>query len=280
MRRIGKVWLLLVLAFAVWEPVGVISAAGTTGGTQHPGMKPYGDGYDSDTALKISQAAIGRHLGGYTFRDRQGHTVHLEDYRGKPLVISLIYTSCFHICPATTQNLAKATDVARSAVGQDAFNVVTIGFDALHDTPERMRGFARQQGVSGEKNWAFLSADQDTITRLVSDLGFLFTPSPKGFDHLIQTTVVDKSGKIYRQIYGMSFDPALLTEALKELVFGLSPVTLSLDSLINRVRLFCTVYDPSTGTYQLNYAMISGMIVGAFVLVGTGIFLFRLVRNA
>jgi len=243
-------------------------------------MKPYGKNYDSKTALKTSQAAIGRRLGGYTFRDRRGHTVRLEDFRGKPLVLSLIYTSCFHICPATTQNLARAADVARSAVGEDAFNVVTIGFDALHDTPERMRGYARQQGVSGEKGWVFLSADQATIARLTADIGFLFTPSPKGFDHLIQTTVVDRDGKVYRQIYGMSFDPALLTEALKELVFGLSPETLSLDSLINRVRLFCTVYDPSTGTYQLNYAMISGMIVGTFVLVGTGIFLFRLVRNA
>ncbi len=264
----------LVLAYACWSQAVFAADAGT------PGMKPYGEGYDSEVALKTSQAAIGRRLGGYTFRDRQGHVVRLEDFRGKPLVISLIYTSCFHICPATTQNLARAAAVARSAVGRDAFHVVTIGFDALHDTPERMRGYARQQGVSREKNWVFLSADQVTIARLTADIGFLFTPSPKGFDHLIQTTVVDKSGKVYRQIYGMSFDPALLTEALKELVFGLSPATLSLDSLINRVRLFCTVYDPSTGTYQLNYAMISGMIVGAFVLVGTGIFLLRLVRNA
>jgi len=257
-------------------------AAAEVGQAPHPGpgMKPYGDTYDSDAALKTSQAAIGRRLGNYTFHDRQGHVVHLGDYRGKPLVISLIYTSCFHICPATTQNLARAADVARSAVGQDAFNVVTIGFDALHDTPERMRGYARQQGVGNEKNWAFLSTDQATIARLTADVGFLFTPSAKGFDHLIQTTVVDRDGKIYRQIYGMSFDPALLTEALKELVFGLSPATLSLDSLVNRVRLFCSVYDPSTGAYQINYAMIFGMMVGAFVLVGTGIFLFRLVRNA
>jgi len=248
-------------------------------GTMSGGMKPYGKGYDADAALKISQAAIGRSLGGYVFLDRQEQPVRLEDYRGKPLLISLIYTSCFHICPTTTRNLASAVDTAASAVGRDAFHVVTIGFDAAHDTPERMRAYARQQGVSGEKNWTFLSADKATMTRLAADLGFLFTPSSKGFDHLIQTTVVDKEGKIFRQIYGMDFEPAILTEALKEAVFGLSPASLSLTDLVNRVRLFCTIYDPSTGTYRFNYAMIFGMGVGVLMLIVMGIILIRFWRN-
>ncbi len=234
--------------------------------------------FDKGSALKISQAAIGRTLTGYTLRDRRGKPVKLTDFRGKPLVISLIYTSCFHICPATTQSLARATKAVRSAVGKDTFSVVTIGFDALHDTPERMRGYARQQGVANEHNWDFLSADKATITRLASNMGFIFKPSPKGFDHLIQTTVVDKQGRIYRQIYGMDFDPSTLTEAMKELVFGLSPETLSLTSLVNRVRLFCTVYDPSTGTYKLNYAMIFGMGTGAVMLTFMGVFLVRFLR--
>jgi len=248
-------------------------------GTMIGGMKPYGKDYDSDTALKISQAAIGRSLGGYVFLDRHERSVRLEDYRGKPLLISLIYTSCFHICPTTTRNLASAVDTAGSAVGRDAFHVVTIGFDTAHDTPERMRAYARQQGVSGKKNWTFLSADKATITRLAADLGFLFTPSSKGFDHLIQTTVVDKEGRVFRQIYGMDFDPSILTEALKEVIFGLSPASLSLTDLVNRVRLFCTIYDPSTGTYRFNYAMIFGMGVGVLMLTVMGIVIIRFWRN-
>jgi len=250
------------------------------GPTQHstPNMKAFGKDFDSAKALKNSQNAIGQTLSGYTFHDRNGKLVKLTDFQGKPLLISLIYTSCFHICPATTQNLSRAVKATRSAVGKDKFSIVTIGFDALHDTPERMRGFAHQQGVSKEQHWNFLSADKATITRLTSDLGFIFVPSPKGFDHLIQTTVVDKEGKIYRQIYGMNFDPSNLTEAMKELVFGLSPETLSLSSLVSRVRLFCTVYDPSTGTYKFNYAMIFGMSVGVLVLSISGFFLVRFLR--
>ena len=234
--------------------------------------------FNKASALKISQAAIGRTLTGYTFHDRRGRLVKLSDFRGKPLIISLIYTSCFHICPTTTRNLAHAVGVARSAVGKDAFNVITIGFDTLQDTPERMRAFARKQGVSYETNWAFLSANKSTITRLAADLGFFFTPSSKGFDHLIQATVVNTNGKIYRQIYGMNFNPGLLTETMKELVFGLVPKSLSLSSLVNRARLYCTHYDPSTGTYQFDYGMLFAMGLGAFVLTGMGIFLVRFLR--
>jgi len=250
------------------------------GPEQHsaPNMKAFGKDFDSNKALKNSQDVIGQTLSGYTFHDRNGKLVKLTDFQGKPLLISLIYTSCFHICPATTQNLSRAVKATRSAVGKDKFSIVTIGFDALHDTPERMRGFARQQGVSNEHHWKFLSADKATIARLTSDLGFIFVPSPKGFDHLIQTTVVDKEGKVYRQIYGMNFDPSNLTEAMKELVFGLSPETLNLSSLVNRVRLFCTVYDPSSGTYKFNYAMIFGMTVGVLVLSISGFFLVRFLR--
>jgi len=243
-------------------------------------LKSFGKDFDSDKALKNSQDAIGQTLSGYTFHDRNGRLVKLSDFYGKPLLISLIYTSCFHICPATTQNLSRAVRATRSAVGEDKFSIVTIGFDTLHDTPERMRGFARQQGVSNAHYWKFLSADKATITRLAANLGFIFVPSPKGFDHLIQTTIVDKDGKVYRQIYGMDFDPSSLTGAMKELVFGLSPATLSLSSLVNRARLFCTIYDPSTGTYKFNYGMIFGMSVGVLMLGVSGFFLIRFLRHA
>ena len=59
--------------------------------------------------------------------------------------------------------------------------------------------------------------------RLANNLGFLYFASAKGFDHLMQTTVVDANGKIYRQVYGMTFDTPLLVEPLKELVLGERP---------------------------------------------------------
>ncbi len=235
--------------------------------------------FDKASALKISQAAVGHTLTGYTLYDRRGRRVNLSNFRGKPLIVSLICTRCSPLYPATTRHLAHVIHAVRGAVGKGSFNVITVGFDALHDTPGRMRLFARQQGVSSEAHWAFLSADKSTITRLAAALGFRFTPSAKGFDHLVQATVVDANGKIYRQIYGMNFDPGLLTEAMRELVFGRVPNVLSLSLLVSRARLHWTHYDPTTNTYRFSYGMLIGMGFSAVLLIVIGISLVRLLRS-
>lgn len=217
--------------------------------------------FDRDLALAESQAAIGRTLGEAVLTDSSGQTRRLSDYRGQPLVVSLIFTSCAHICPATTQQLRRGVRVARQALGEDSFRVVTIGFDTRRDTPAMMADYARRQGVR-EPGWDFLSADEVTIERLSAELGFQFSPAGGGFDHLIQSTIVDGRGRVYRQVYGIDFRIPHFVEPLKELVFALEPSQSLLAELTNRIRLFCTVYDPASDSYRFNYAMFVGLAVG------------------
>lgn len=231
--------------------------------------------FDEKAALALSQGAIGKHIGDYMLTAANGRQVRLSDYRGKPLVISLIYTSCYHICPTTTQHLAKIARTARAALGPESFNLVSIGFDTPNDTPEAMRRFSRDQGAEGFGGWDFLSADAATMQGLTRDLGFIAFSAPHGFDHLIQATVVDAQGKIYRQVYGMTFDTPLLVEPLKELVFG-APVSHSLlTGLGNRIKLFCTVYDPATDKYRFDYSLFIELAVGLSFIGTVSFFLIR-----
>jgi len=97
---------------------------------------------DNDAALATSQAAITRQLGDYQFVDQRGQAFRLSDLGGKPVVLSLVYTSCYHVCSGLTVHVRDVTKVARKALGPDSFTVLTIGFDSTHDTPERMAAFA------------------------------------------------------------------------------------------------------------------------------------------
>lgn len=232
--------------------------------------------YDEKQALQISQAALGKtpHDAAFTRAD-DASRVRLSDYRGKPLVVSLVYTSCYHICPTTTQHLAKIVRTARAALGTDSFRVVTVGFDTPKDTPVAMARFAREQRVD-LPGWDFLSADTETMRQLTADLGFLYFNAPQGFDHLIQATVIDADGKVYRQVYGMNFDTPLLVEPLKELVFGTPRTASFLESLGNRIKLFCTVYDPATDRYRFDYSIFLGGIIG---LTSLGLVAFLVVRE-
>lgn len=229
---------------------------------------------DEAAALKTSQAALGGMLGDYRLRDSRGKSLNLAGLRGRPLVVSMIYTSCADICPMITQSLADVVDIAREALGGDSFTVLTIGFDSRVDTPERMRLFGREQGV-GDNDWLLLSGDSATIEALSADLGFTFAPSIKGFDHLMQTTVVDGQGRVFRQIYGQDFPSPALVEPLKTLVFGGDSSLLSIDGWADRVRLFCTIYDPSSERYRFDYSLFIGMAIGLVNLVAVGTLLLR-----
>lgn len=238
------------------------------------GVQPTPQLLDNRSALKFSQGAIGQVLGDHLLVDAASGTIRLSAYRGKPLVISQVYTSCYHICPTTTRHLAKVIKTAQAALGTNSFNIVTIGFDAVNDTPEAMRKFARHQDVD-VPGWKFLSADQATITRLSRNLGFQFVATPKGFDHLIQATVIDAGGRVYRQVYGMNFNTPLLVEPLKELVLdNLSSGSL-LTSVSDRIRLLCTVYDPASGKYHVDYSLFVGMFIGIVILGAIGFWLVR-----
>ena len=221
--------------------------------------------FDNDKALRISQAAIGTTLEDFSFTDANGRPVKLSDYRGKPLVISLIYTSCYHVCPTITRRLHKVVGVAQQALGADSFSVITVGFDAPKDTPQAMQGFAKSQDISLPQ-WQFLSTDAPTIERLSKALGFIYFASPKGFDHLSQVTLVGPEGKVYRQVYGDNFEVPVMVEPLKELVTGVQSAHPGLEGISNRIRLFCTVYDPATQGYRTDYSLFIEAGVGALII--------------
>lgn len=234
---------------------------------------------DEAEALRLGQAAIGRQLDDHVFADSTGRRVALSEFRGKPLVVNLVYTSCSSVCPTIIQTLDAAVGAAQKALGADSFTVVTIGFDTRHDTPARMRAFARAQGID-RPNWWFLSGDAATVDALTGEIGFAVYPSAQGFDHLALTTVVDQEGQISRQIYGGVFEAPALVEPLKELVLGRRSDWTSIEGLVNRVRLFCTLYDPRTGDYRFDYSPFVGMAIGLVALAGVAAFAIREWRRA
>lgn len=235
--------------------------------------------YNEKTALALSQAVIGHDIGDYTFLDGDGNRLALQSLRGKPVILSLIYTSCYHVCPTVTTNLAKVVNIARDALGDDSFSVLTIGFDTTVDTPNRMRIFAAQRNID-ISNWHFVSADAETMQRLIDDVGFSYFSSPKGFDHMIQATILDGEGKVYRQVYGMAPEAPALVEPLKELLYGKQVAATPIESMLNNIRLFCTVYDPTTGMYRFDYSIFIGLFIGLFTLGGTAWFIVRAWRKS
>ncbi len=210
---------------------------------------------ERDAALRASQAAIGRSVAEHTLLDRDGRPVRLSSYRGKPLLVSFIYTGCFQVCPTSTRSLQASVQALEKAFGAGRFKVVSIGFNQPADSPQALRAFAAQNRID-DPNWDFLSPPPATVDALTRDFGFSYLATPAGFDHVVGVTVLDGEARIHAQVYGDRLTPDQLGEPLRRLLRGApADAAPGLRDLIERVRIICTVYDPDTGTYRYDYGL-------------------------
>jgi len=221
----------------------------------------------AEDLLALSQAAIGREIPDAGFVDTDGVALRLSEFRGKPLLLSLVFTSCSQSCSVSTRQLDRVVRIAREALGPDSFAVATIGFDRAVDSPLAMREYALRHGVS-DPRWQFLSStDPAGLERLMDTLGFWREPSPRGFDHTVQVTLVDAGGVVFRQIYGEVIEAQQLVEPLKSLVLGRPAADDGLfGRLGRRVRLICTVYDAKGDRYLFDYSLFVGILAGVLVV--------------
>jgi protein SCO1/2 len=212
-------------------------------------------GLDPAEALRASQAAVGTVVGDYTLLDREGRPVRLASYRGKPLLVSFIYTGCFQVCPTATRALGDAVQVLQARMGTGRFNVVSIGFNQPADSPQALKAFAAQHRIA-TPDWEFLSPPPRIVDSLTREFGFRYQATPAGFDHLLQVTLVDAEGRIASQVYGERITADALAVPIQQMMEG-APLAgpLQISALIERVRVLCTVYDPKTGTYRVDYSL-------------------------
>ncbi|WP_374668459.1 SCO family protein [Ramlibacter sp.] len=213
------------------------------------------DALETAEAVRASQAAVGRVIAGHVLQDREGREVRFESLRGKPLLVSFIYTGCFTVCPTATRELDNAVATLQARHGPNAFRVVSIGFNPPADHPQSMRAFARQHRID-RPNWDFLSLQPQAVARLATDFGFRYTALAGGFEHVLQVSVLDARGRLVQQVYGDRPPVLQLEETLTQLVAG-EPVAPpgALATLVEEIRILCTVYDPRTGSYRVDYGL-------------------------
>jgi len=228
--------------------------------------------------VRTSQAAIGRSISDWHFTDHAGRPLRASDLHGKPLVVSFIYTGCFQVCPSTTQFLKRAMQSARDALGASSFRVVSVGFNQPFDTPEALAAFARQQGVD-IADWRFVAPREADVDALLAEFGVTIERSTAGFDHLIQATIVGADGRIYRQVYGDAFELPMFIGPLKELLSGQARQAITVENIWLKVKLYCTVYDPSSGRYKFNYSLFVELFAGISFLGALGAFGIRELRR-
>jgi len=80
----------------------------------------------------------------FELRNQDGETVSMRSLRGKPVVVTFLYTHCEESCPAQAQTVRGALD----QLGHDV-PAIAVAVDPPRDTEESARAFLSEQRVLG-----------------------------------------------------------------------------------------------------------------------------------
>ena len=119
-------------------------------------------------------------------RDQDGRMLRLADLRGRPVVVTFLYTTCEDTCPLTAQQIRVALD----DLGHDV-PVVAVSVDPANDTAPRARRFALEQRMHGRMRWAL--GDAGRLQRIWKAYGI--QPQTADDEHTASTVLLDGEGR-------------------------------------------------------------------------------------
>ncbi len=155
----------------------------------------------------------------FTLRDQTGAEVSLAALRGRPVVLTFLYTHCPDACPLTAEKLHTAAQ----ALGADAAKVswLAVSIDPTGDTPASATAFVAAHHLTGRLQFLLGSASQ--VSPIWDAYHIPVQPEqavpgqPTVVDHLLGLYLIDKTGR-ERVYMGDDFDPAVLSANLRLLM--------------------------------------------------------------
>lgn len=166
-----RLTLMLVATLVLLGALAVIVFAG--------GSKSSADGFEG--ALRPDGIPPIR----FSLEDQDGKLATLAQYRGEPVVLTFMYSTCKDTCPLTAQQIRGALD----DLGQDV-PTLAISVDPANDTPLNARRFVNQQSLTGRMR--FLLGSRAELAPIWKAYGI--QPQGKAFDHSAYVVLVDAKG--------------------------------------------------------------------------------------
>jgi len=172
--------LIALVLLCVFALGGVVLAARQSGGEDEPATVSGGS-----TRYEGAIMPKGVRAPDFDLRDQDGRRVSMRALRGRPVIVTFLYTSCEESCPAQAQTVKGALD----QLGHD-LPALAVAVDPPRDTPRRAKAFLSKQRMPGRMRFVLGSKrDLQPLWR-----GFAIQPQAVRQEHQARFTLVDKRG--------------------------------------------------------------------------------------
>jgi protein SCO1/2 len=121
----------------------------------------------------------------FRLENQDGETITMRSLRGRPAIVTFLYTTCEDTCPIQAQTIRGALD----QLGHD-LPALAIAVDPPRDTAGRAKAFLAEQHALGRID--FILGSRSELKRLWD--GFFIRPQSVTQEHQARITLVDAKG--------------------------------------------------------------------------------------
>ncbi len=140
----------------------------------------------------------------FRLRNELGREIHLQQFRGKNLLITFIYTRCPlpNFCPLITRNFAAInTALQKEPKLYQKTHLLCVSFDPEHDTPATLRAYGAaylgSNSPSAFSHLEFAVPPKDELAKMAQYFDVGMSAGPNGtITHTLSTTLINAKGKV------------------------------------------------------------------------------------
>ena len=163
--------------------------------------------------------------------NQSGRHISLDQYRGKTLLVTFIYTRCpfADFCPRVSGEFAALNQELKKNAGlYNKTHLLSVSFDPRNDTPKVLRTYGA--GYLGGKSpqfdhWEFAAATADGLPDLAKYFGLTYTEEGGLITHTLSTAVIGPDGKIIKWYHGSDWKAADLLKDVADVARAPSPAS-------------------------------------------------------
>jgi len=165
-------------------------------------------------------SAPGDQVPDFALVNQDGKRVHLEQYRGKAILLTFIYTRCPlpDYCPLVTHNFAQIEkDLAKTPDVYAKTHLLSISFDPQYDTPAVLRTYARpfvspqdtqSQGKQPFDHWEFASILASERADIARFFNLFYSEDGGQITHSMSTAIIAPDGHVSHWYNDNGWKPA------------------------------------------------------------------------
>jgi protein SCO1/2 len=172
---------------------------------------------DGDSTVSNAPPEIGVEIPDFKLINQDGKRIHLSQYKGRPLLLTFIYTRCPlpDYCPRTSRSFSDVFHGMQSMPDARRPHLLTVSFDTENDTPEALRKYGRRyMNPAAFNEWEFATGSPGEIKAITSFFGLSYWKESGQIIHSLVTALVGPDGKLVRLYLGNKWTASQILQEL------------------------------------------------------------------